>query len=79
MRVFAYPSSGPINEHGLLELKEFSISADATSIRALAEFMLTAAYKMEEMGEKFDHIHAQDTIREWDECWPDLVICKAVK
>jgi hypothetical protein len=79
MRAFAYPIGEPVNEYGLVELKEFSISADAASIRALANFMLTAAEKMEAMGEKYDHLHAQDAIKEWHEAWPDLVICGPVK
>jgi len=45
MRAFAYPIGEPVSEYGLVELKEFSISADAASIRALANFMLAAADK----------------------------------
>ena len=74
MRAFAYPSSGPLNEFGLLALKEFSISADATTVRALAEFMLVVADKMDLMGAHFGHMHAQDLIPDWDDSWPDLVI-----
>lgn len=74
MRAFAYPSSGPLNEFGLLALKEFSISADAATVRALAEFMLVVADKMDLMGAHFGHMHAQDVIPDWDDSWPDLVI-----
>ncbi|WP_428505996.1 hypothetical protein [Roseateles sp.] len=79
MRAFAYPKGEPINEQGLLELTEFSISADPKAIRALAEFMWAAANKMECMGERFHHSHAQDEVEAWDERWPDLVICGEVK
>lgn len=79
MRAFAYPIGSPVNEHGLVELKEFSISAEPSSIRALANFLLAAAAQMDAMGNKYDHVHAQDMIPDWDDNWPDLVVCGTVK
>ncbi|CAM4134183.1 hypothetical protein [Roseateles saccharophilus] len=78
MRAFAYPKGGQINEHGLLELVEFSVSANPETIRVLAKFMLAAADKMESMGNRFGHLHAQDEIESWKDHWPDLVICGEV-
>ncbi len=79
MRAFAYPLGEPVNQYGLVELKEFSICADAASIRALASFMLAAADQMDSMGDKYDHLHAQDMVRAWDARWPDLVIGSPVE
>jgi len=74
MCAFAHPIGEPVNEHGLLELEEFSIAANAVSIRTLASFLLARAAQMDAMGDKYDPVQAQDTITGWDDQWPDLVI-----
>lgn len=77
MKVYAYPASGPLNEYGLLELKEVSFSADANTIREIARFLNEAANEIERT-DTCDHVHMQDRSKSWKEDWPDLIVCKPV-
>ena len=78
MKMYAYPAGDPLNEYGLLELKDVSFSADAKTIREIARFLNEAADEMEKLGSSFDHIHMQDKTLAWQEEWPDLVVCRPV-
>jgi hypothetical protein len=60
MKAYAYPVGEPINEYGLLELKEVSLSADSKTVRAIAQFFIAAANEMDRMGESYGHLHLQD-------------------
>lgn len=76
MKAYAYPVGEPLNEYGLLELNEVSLSADSKTVRAIARFLMDAADEMDRMGENYDHVHMQDTSAAWKEEWPDIVVCK---
>jgi len=78
MRIFGYPAGPSLNEHGLLELDEATISADAATLRALARFLDAAADEMEELGVDYDHVHLQDRSKQWREAWPDLIVSKPI-
>jgi len=43
MKAFAYPVGELVNEFGLVALRELSISADADTVRLIANFMMDAA------------------------------------
>ena len=77
MKVYAYKSGEPLNEHGLLELSEISLSADAKTVRAIAQFLTQAANEMDRLGEGYDHLHMQDVSSAWEEEWPDIIVCKS--
>jgi hypothetical protein len=77
MKAYAYPAGEPLNEYGLLELKEVSLSADSKTVRAIAQFLMVAADEMDRMGESYDHLHMQDESDAWKEEWPDIVVCKS--
>lgn len=82
MKLFAYPTGAQLNEYGLVELKEVSLSADTDTIRAIAKFLSDAADEMEKLGGDYDHVHMhmhmhmQDRSPAWRESWPDIVVCK---
>lgn len=76
MKAFAYPAGEKLNEYGLVELSELSISADAVTIRAIAKFLNDAADEMDKLGEKYDHVHMQDRSSSWKDSWTDIVVCK---
>lgn len=75
MKAYAYPIGEPLNEYGLLELKEVSLSADSKAVRAIAQFLIHAADEMDRLGKSYDHEHMQDTSEAWQEDWPDFVVC----
>jgi hypothetical protein len=79
MKAFAYPLGETVNEYGLIALRELSISADADTVRLIANFMMDAANEMDRLGKNFDHVHMQDGCSSWQETWPDIVICKQVQ
>lgn len=76
MKAYAYPTGEPLNEYGLLELNEVSLSADSKTVRAVAQFLMAAADEMDRMGEGYEHLHMQDQSDVWKEEWPDIVVCK---
>ncbi|MBS1141282.1 MAG: hypothetical protein H6R13_2735 [Proteobacteria bacterium] len=75
MKAYAYPTGEPLNEYGLLELNEISLSADSKTVRAVALFLMAAADEMDRMGESYGHLHMQDESDAWKEEWPDIVVC----
>ncbi|MDH4216727.1 MAG: hypothetical protein OEV23_07545 [Gallionella sp.] len=78
MKAFGYPNGQPLNKYGLVKLKEVSISADVETIRSIAKFLLDAAEEMEQLGERYDHVHMQDKCSAWKDSWPDIVIAKPI-
>ncbi|SFZ75360.1 Imm32 family immunity protein [Chitinimonas taiwanensis] len=76
MKAFAYPAGEPVNEDGLVELNQVSFVASAETIRAVAQFLIEAADKMEMLGDNYDHLHLQDSRSSWKENWPDIIVCK---
>ena len=76
MKAFTYPIGDPLNQYGLRAAVEISIAADASEVRALAHFLLKAADEMDELGPDYDHVHFQDRSAEWQDAWPDVVVCK---
>lgn len=78
MKAFGYPAGEPVNEDGLVELNEVSFVANAETIRAVAQFLIEAADKMEVLGGSYDHLHLQDSCSSWKESWPDIIICKKI-
>ena len=76
MKAYGYPQGKPLNEDGLTELEEISLSASPEQLRELSSFLLIAASEMESLGESYDHIHMQDKSDMWKASWPDIVIAK---
>lgn len=75
MKAYAHPTGEPLNEYGLLELNEISLSADSETVRAAALFLMAAADEMDRMGESYGHLHMQDESDAWREEWPDIYSC----
>ena len=77
MKTYGYADGQPLNEHGLLRMREVSFVANPEIVREIAAFFLHAASEMERLGDRYDHIHLQDNSAAWSEDWADIVICKA--
>lgn len=78
MEAFGYPSHGPLNEEGLVELTEVSFQENAQTIRRIAKFLMKQADEMEALASKFEHAHAQDKDRPWPEEWADIIVVAPV-
>lgn len=50
MKVFGYPNGSPVNDQGLVELKEISLVVNPEALREFAKFLLNEADEMERMG-----------------------------
>lgn len=67
----------PINEFGLLEMKEITFAASPTVLRQIAQFLEEMAQKMDEgFFERCSHAHIKSIIEGWDKCFPnkDIVV-----
>lgn len=74
MKAYAYPVGEPLNEYGLLQLNDVSLSADSKTVRAIAQFLMAVADEMDRMGESYDHVHIQDASDAWQDEWIDIVV-----
>jgi hypothetical protein len=65
-------SVNEINEFGLLELREVSLSASPAVLRQIAKFLLDSAALIEagQIGPSA-HRHIQSVIADWDRRFPD--------
>jgi hypothetical protein len=76
MRTMIYGySAREVNEYGLLEMKEITISALPAVLRDISKFLADAADLMEIGGfEACSHRHIQSAIPDWDHRFPDTDI-----
>ncbi len=70
--VYGY-ANRTINEYDLQELREVSITASADNIRALANFLLCAAGKLEKAESSHWHEHSPEALQRQLGC--DIVVC----
>lgn len=59
---------------GLMKLRDIGISASPETLRAVAEFINSAASELEEMGSDFGHLHLMDEWEGWSESVTDIQI-----
>ncbi len=61
MKTFGYPKKENLNEDGLMEMEEISISASREELKKLSEFLLKCAVELPDTGE-FCHEHFSDFV-----------------
>lgn len=71
MKAFGYAKRENLNEDGLMEMEEISISASRSELKQIAEFMLKCAEELPDTGE-FCHEHFNDFTE--NESETDLII-----
>lgn len=74
--IYGYPAK-EVNEFGLLEIREISISAPPAVLREMSRFLADMADVMEAGGfDACSHRHIQSVIRDWDRRFPgkDIVV-----
>ena len=59
---------------GCMVLSDIGIAASASTLRALAAFLLNAAEQMEELGSDYDHVHLMDEWSGWQDGLPDIQV-----
>jgi len=77
MKAYGYTKDFEENEHGYCEVSEIAISATPEQLKEMSSFLLKVAKDMESMGDKYDHIHLQDTSSKWNESWFDIIVSKS--
>lgn len=75
MKIFGYKNK-EVNEYGLLEMKEIAFRASPDSLRAVAKLLTDSADRIEQNPGSIDHLHLQDTWREWQEEYPDVIVAE---
>jgi hypothetical protein len=75
MEIFGYKRK-EVNEHGLLEMNEVTFLASPNTLRAIAKLLTDAADLIEKKPGSIDHLHLQDTWRDWQEDYPDVVVAE---
>jgi hypothetical protein len=64
------------NADGLFELKEVTLQTTPKNLRAIAGFILRAADTLEAKRKTFEHLHLQDSWKQWRKGYPDIIIAK---
>jgi hypothetical protein len=74
MRLFGYSTeTGEIKSPVLGELKEVTLVAAPSELRAIAEFLLKCADGIEKSGERWEHEHLSDRSRGFEQS-PQFVV-----
>jgi hypothetical protein len=69
MKAYGYAKRENVNEHGLMEMSEITITASSKRLKEIAEFILKCAEEIEDGHEHFcDHV---DNFGDTD---PDIII-----
>jgi len=67
MKLHGYPNEGrPPEQVESRELAEITLEANATELRAIASFLLSAATQMEQLGTRFNHAHLSDAMPQFE-------------
>jgi hypothetical protein len=79
MKLHGYPDQGiPIEDVVPAELAEVTLLATPTELRRMAEFLAFCASEMERMGDKYDHVHLSDHMKDFRRS-PHLVVMRAAR
>lgn len=61
MKIYGYADEGlPVEDINPSELAEIAVVATPEELRSIAAFLLLSASQMDEMGERFGHLHLAD-------------------
>lgn len=77
--IFGY-SEKQLNEYGLLEMKEVTFSTSSETLRKISYFLNEAATLIDNGSfDKNSHIHIQNIIPDWDDCYPNrnIIVCSS--
>lgn len=76
MKLYGYSDEElPIEEIVPAALAEITLCATPAELRRVAEFLTFCASEMDRMGEKYDHVHLSDRMKEFDGS-PHFVVAK---
>ncbi len=73
MKITGYKKSDTEVE-GLMEMETIAIAASSEKLRAIANFLNSAANEIDEMGSDYDHLHLMDEWEGWEESFPDIQV-----
>jgi hypothetical protein len=77
MHIYGYEDTGqPFGTVVPALLAEVTLNATPNELRAVAEFLKECADEMDQMGDKFDHIHLSDRLKQF-EASPHFVVARA--
>jgi hypothetical protein len=76
MHIYGYEDTGqPFGTVVPALLAEITLNATPAELRAMAGFLQGCADEMDRMGQKFDHVHLSDRLKEFESS-PHFVVAR---
>lgn len=75
MHIYGYDLDQPFETARPVPLAEITLNASPAELRTIARFLHECADEMDRMGEKFDHLHLADRVKEF-ETSPHFVVSR---
>lgn len=78
MKIHGYPIGEPDpTPESSKELAEITLCATPAQLRRIAEFLVACADEMGRLGDRYDHVHLGDRMKEFDCVAPHVVVFRA--
>ena len=75
MRIYGYEEGQPPGTVPSPPLAEVTLNATPTELRAMAKFLSDCADEMDRMGDRYDHVHLADRLKQF-ETSPHFVVMR---
>ncbi|MEO7162366.1 MAG: hypothetical protein ABI041_05565 [Bdellovibrionia bacterium] len=73
MKIYGYTKA---NESDLQEMSEISLQGSYEQLVKISQFILKYAEVMKREGNRFEHAHIKDDVKEWDARFPEIIVSK---
>ncbi|HIE96793.1 MAG: hypothetical protein ABGZ53_28750 [Fuerstiella sp.] len=74
MKIFGYHKK--YDDDVPIDLSEVTFAGDTAAIRAVAQFLIRTADRMDQYGLNFCHEHLCDADPEWPTDYPDVIVAR---